>query len=182
MVAGRVRCDEAHSRASSGRRYARRIMSMPPRTPRYYWEDFVVGSVREFGAMPVTREAVLAFAREFDPQPFHLDDAAAAQSLFGKLAASGWHTCAMAMRMMCDEYVLDSASLGSPGIDNLRWLKPVFPGDTLSMRLTILAARPMNSRPGVGLVQSRWELFNQQREAVLSMEGWGMYRMKKAAP
>ena len=176
------RCDEAHSRALPGWRYARRTMSTPSRTPRYFFEDFAVGSVREFGAMPVTREAALAFARDFDPQPFHLDDEAAAQSLFGKLAASGWHTCAMAMRMMCDEYVLDSASLGSPGIDNLRWLKPVFPGDTLSMRWTVLAARPMNSRPGVGLVQSRWELFNQQREAVLSMEGWGMYRMKKAAP
>ena len=157
-------------------------MSTPPRTPRYFWEDFAVGSVREFGAMPVTREAALAFARDFDPQPFHLDDEAAAQSLFGKLAASGWHTCAMAMRMMCDDYVLDSASLGSPGIDNLRWLKPVFPGDTLSMRWTVLAARPMKSRPGVALVQSRWEVFNQQHEAVLSMEGWGMYRMKKAAP
>jgi len=154
----------------------------PGRAILHHWEDFVVGSVREFGAMPVTREAMLAFARDFDPQPFHTDDAAAAQSLFGRLAASGWHTCAMAMRMMCDEYVLDSSSLGSPGIDNLRWLKPVFPGDTLSMRLTVLAARPMNSRPGVGLVQSRWEVFNQQREAVLSMEGWGMYRMKTAAP
>jgi len=162
-------------------------MSKPPepapqRTIRYHWEDFVVGSVRDFGAMPVTREAMLAFARDFDPQPFHLDDAAATQSLFGRLAASGWHTCAMAMRMMCDEYVLDSSSLGSPGIDNLRWLKPVFASDTLSMRLTVLAARPMNSRPGVGLVQSRWEVFNQQHEAVLSMEGWGMYRMRTATP
>ena len=122
------------------------------RTIRHYWEDFVVGSVRDFGAMPVTREATLAFARDFDPQPFHLDDEAAAQSLFGRLAASGWHTCAMAMRMMCDEYMLDSSSLGSPGIDNLRWLKPVFPGDTLSMRLTVLAARadeqPPRRRPG----------------------------------
>ena len=132
-------------------------MSTPPRTLRYYWEDFVVGSVRDFGAMTVTREAMLAFARDFDPQPFHLNDEAAAQSLFGKLAASGWHTCAMAMRMMCDEYVLDSASLGSPGIDNLRWLKPVFAGDTLSMRLTILAARPMNSRPGVGGLNNNCE-------------------------
>jgi acyl dehydratase len=164
-------------------RYALCTMSeVAPRPIRLYWEDFVVGSVRDFGAMPVTREAALAFARDFDPQPFHLDDEAAAQSLFGKLAVSGWHTCAMAMRMMCDEYMLESSSLGSPGIDNLRWLKPVFPGDTLSMRLTVLAARPMNSRPGVGLVHKRWELFNQQREAVLSMEGWGMYRMKKAAP
>ena len=149
---------------------------------KYYWEDLPVGTTLDIASTTVDRDEVLAFASKYDPQPFHLDEAAAARSMFGKLAASGWHTCAMAMRMMCDDYVLDSASLGSPGIDNLRWLKPVFPGDTLSMRLTILAARPMNSRPGVGLVQSRWEVFNQQREAVLSMEGWGMYRMKKAAP
>jgi acyl dehydratase len=149
---------------------------------RHYWEDFEVGSVREFGRMEVKREAALAFAGDFDPQPFHLDDEAAAASLFGRLAVSGWHTCAMAMRMMCDGYLLESASLGSPGIDDLRWLKPVFPGDTLSMRLTVLSARPMNSRPGVGLVQSQWEVFNQHREAVLSMQGWGMYRMRGQAP
>jgi acyl dehydratase len=149
---------------------------------RYYWEDFPVGAVREFGAMPVTREATLAFAREFDPQPFHLDDEAAKGSLFGRLAASGWHTCAMAMRMMCDEYLLDSASQGSPGIENLRWLKPVFPGDTLRMRSTVLEARPMNSRPGVGLVRTQWEMFNQHGEAVLSMDGWGIFRMRGTPP
>src|SRR5688572_19247503 len=122
-------------------------------TIRDHWEDFPIGSVREFGAMPVTREAVLDFASKFDPQPFHLDDTAAEASLFGKLSASGWHTCAMAMRMMCDGYLLRSASLGSPGIDNLKWHKPVYPGDTLSMRITVLDARPMNSRPDVGLVR-----------------------------
>ena len=149
--------------------------------PRWYWEDFPVGSVREFGAMTVTREAVLAFARDFDPQPFHLDDAAAAASLFGKLAASGWHTCAMAMRLMCDGYLLQSASLGSPGVEQLRWLAPVYPGDTLRMRLTVLAARPMNSRPGVGLVQTDTEMFNQHGKAVLSMQGWGMFRLRPPA-
>lgn len=155
--------------------------STPQANPRYYWEDFHVGSSREFGAMTVTREAVLAFAREFDPQPFHLDDAAASRSLFGKLAASGWHTCAMAMRIMCDDYLLQSSSLGSPGIDNLRWLAPVFPGDTLRMRLEVLAARPMKSRPGVGLVESRWHLINQHGQPVLSMQGWGMFRMRAAS-
>jgi acyl dehydratase len=130
-----------------------------PRRPiRWYWEDFPVGNVREFGAYQVTRDAVLAFA-----------------SLFGGLSASGWHTCAMAMRMMCDDYLLESSSLGSPGIDNLRWLKPVFPGDTLSVRLTVLETRPMNSRPHVGLVQSQWEVLNQHGVAVLSMTGWGMF-------
>ena len=127
---------------------------MSTRTIRWYWEDFEVGNVREFGALPVTREAMLAFAGQFDPQPFHLDDAAAAASLFGQLAASGWHTCAMAMRMMCDGYLLESSSLGSPGIDQLRWTRPVFPGDTLSIRLSTLEARPMVSRPTVGRLAS----------------------------
>jgi len=145
------------------------------RNIRWYWEDFPVGHVREFGAMPVTREAVLAFATQFDPQPFHLDDAAAEASLFGKLSASGWHTCAMVMRMMCDEYLLESSSLGSPGIDSLRWIQPVYPGDTLSLRLTTLEARPMASRPSVGLVLSKWEVLNQRREVVLTMQGWGMF-------
>lgn len=145
---------------------------------RYYWEDFPVGQVREFGAMRVTREASLAFARDFDPQPFHIDDDAARGSLFGALSASGWHTCAMAMRMMCDAYLLESASLGSPGVDELRWLRPVFPDDTLSVRLEILEARPMASRPGVGLVRSMWQVSNQHGDAVLTMKGWGMYRRR----
>ncbi len=152
----------------------------PTRLIKHYWEDFGPGTVREFGQMAVGREAVLAFAGQFDPQPFHLDDEAAAGSLFGRLSASGWHTCAMAMRMMCDDYLLDSASLGSPGIDNLKWLKPVYPGDTLNMRLTVLEARVMNSRPGVGLVRSRWEVLNQQHQPVLTMEGWGMFGRRPA--
>lgn len=152
-----------------------------PRTIRWYWEDFPVGQVREFGAFAVTREAVLAFAAQFDPQPFHLDDAAAQASLFGQLTASGWHTCAMVMRMMCDEYLLESSSLGSPGIDSLRWTKPVFPGDTLSVRLTTLEARPMASRPNVGLVLSKWEVLNQQRDLVLTMQGWGMFGRREGA-
>lgn len=152
-----------------------------PRRFRYYWEDFPPGSVREFGGATVERDAVLAFAQAFDPQPFHLDDAAAGASLFGRLSASGWHTCAMTMRMMCDAYLLESASLGSPGIDALRWLKPVYPGDTLRVRMTVLQARPMNSRPEVGLLQSGWEVMNQHGELVLTMEGWGMFRRRSAA-
>ncbi len=149
--------------------------------PLYCWEDFPAGSTRPFGPMRVTREATLAFAAQFDPQPFHLDEEAAQASLFKALSASGWHTCAMTMRMMCDSYLLQSSSLGSPGMDELRWLKPVFPGDTLHGRLTVLAARPMNSRPNVGLIQSLWETFNQHDEAVLSMKGWGMFRRRHAA-
>jgi acyl dehydratase len=153
-----------------------------PRAIRWYWEDFPVGNVREFGAFAVTREAVLAFAAQFDPQPFHLDDAAAEASLFGRLSASGWHTCAMAMRMMCDDYLLESSSLGSPGIDSLRWTRPVHPGDTLSVRLTTLESRPMASRPKVGLVLSKWEVLNQQHEVVLTMQGWGMFGRRVPAP
>ena len=153
----------------------------PTKAIRFYWEDFVVGQVREFGNMAVTREAVLAFAHEFDPQPFHVDDAAAEASLFGGLAASGWHTCAMAMRMMCDGYLLESASLGSPGIENLKWHKPVFPGDTLRMRFAVLEARPLASRPGVGLIRSQWEVYNQHADKVLSMQGFGMFRRRGGA-
>ena len=151
------------------------------RSFRYYWEDFPAGDQRDFGGMSVSREAVLAFAQQFDPQPFHIDEEAAKASLFGGLCASGWHTCAMAMRMMCDAYLLDAASLGSPGIDSLRWLKPVFPGDVLWMRMKVLDARPMASRPSVGLVRSGWEVLNQQGDAVLKMEGWGMFRRRDAA-
>jgi len=159
----------ANSAPTAGRRHI-----------RWYWEDFPVGNLREFGAMPVTREAILGFASQFDPQPFHLDDAAAEASLFGKLSASGWHTCAMSMRMMCDEYLLESSSLGSPGIDSLRWVKPVLVGDTLSVRMELLEARPMNSRPTVGLVRARWTVLNQRGEAVLTTEGTNMFRRRPA--
>ncbi|MFM8770273.1 MAG: MaoC family dehydratase [Rubrivivax sp.] len=151
------------------------------RTFRYHWEDFSPGTVRVFGSTAVTREATVAFAAQFDPQPFHLDDAAAEASLFGRLSASGWHTAAMAMRMICDDHLLDTASLGSPGIDQLRWVKPVYPGDTLSVRLEVLEARTMSSRPEVGLVKSRWTVLNQHAEPVMTMEGWGMMR-KRPAP
>jgi acyl dehydratase len=156
-------------------------MDARPRPARWYYEDFAPGTVREFGATRVERDAVIAFASAFDPQPFHLDEEEAAASLFGRLSASGWHTASMAMRMMCDAYLLESASLGSPGVDELRWHKPVHPGDTLSMRMEILQARLMNSRPGVGLVQSQWTVFNQQRETVMTMKGWGMYRCRPPA-
>ena len=149
------------------------------RPVRFFWEDFPVGQVREFGSHLVTREAVLAFAREFDPQPFHVDDAAAEASLFGRLAASGWHTCAMAMRMMCDAYLLESASLGSPGLEKLSWKKPVYPGDTLHVRLEVLESRGLASRPDVGMIRSRWDVTNQDGDAVLTMEGFGMFRRRE---
>jgi acyl dehydratase len=148
---------------------------------RYHWEDLTPGLVMNLGSTTVTREAVLDFAARFDPQPFHLDDAAGAASLFGRLAASGWHTCAMTMRLMCDGYLNDSSSLGSPGIDNLRWLKPVYPGDTLTAEMEVVEARVMSSKPHIGLVLSRWRLFNQDGVDVMTMQGWGMFGLRHPA-
>jgi acyl dehydratase len=145
-----------------------------------HWEDFAAGSVHEFGGQTLTREAIVDFARQFDPQPFHLDDDAARGSLFGGLCASGWHTCALTMRMMCDAYLVRSASLGSPGLDELRWTQPVYPGDTLHVRMTVLQARAMASRPQVGLLLQRWEVFNQRGQTVMTMQGWGMMRRRNA--
>ncbi|MBV8604475.1 MAG: MaoC family dehydratase [Pelomonas sp.] len=154
---------------------------MIARMTTHAFEDFAVGSVREFGHRLVDRDEGLAFARAYDPQPLHLDEAAAKASVLGGLSVSGWHTCAMVMRMMCDDYLLDSTSQGSPGIDRLRWLKPVRPGDTLRVRMTVLEARASQSRPQIGLVRSEWLVLNQRDEAVMSMEGWGMFGRRAAA-
>ena len=151
---------------------------MTEKTYKYYWEDFPVGKVSEFGHMTVSAEEIVDFAGKFDPQPFHLSEEGGKNSLFGGLCASGWHTCAMAMRMMCDGYILESASLGSPGLENIRWLKPVRPGDTLHVRSVVLEARPMDSKPHVGLLRVRTEVLNQNNEEVMQMEGYGMYRRR----
>ena len=146
---------------------------------KYYWEDFAVGEVRDLGTISPTREEIIAFATQFDPQPFHLNDDAAKASVFGALSASGWHTCAMAMRLMVTNFLSESSSLGSPGLESLKWLKPVFPGDTLRLQHTILEKRPMSKRPDVGLVRTSWEMFNQHGDKVLFMEGYGMFRRRE---
>ena len=146
-----------------------------------YWEDLQPGEALEIGSHTFTAEEIMAFARQFDPQSFHTDPAAAKQSVFGGLIASGWHTCAIAMRLMVDKYVGRSASLGSPGLDNIRWLAPVRAGDTVTYHRRIIAARPSASKPGVGLVQTRWEALNQRGEMVMTMEGWGMFRRRNKA-
>ncbi len=148
---------------------------------KYYWEDFHVGRVFELGTRVVGREEILAFAANYDPQSFHVDEGAAQQSIYGGLIASGWHTCAIAMRLMCDGYMLESASLGSPGIENLRWLKPVRPGDTLRGRMTVLEARRSASKPERGTATSKWELFNQAGELVLTMQGIVMFGCRNPA-
>ena len=146
-----------------------------PRPKKYYWEDFAVGTVREFGGMKLEKADIIRFAKDWDPQPFHVDEEAAKRSPYGGLIASGWQTCAAAMRMCCDAYLLDAASVGSPGVESVRWVKPVRPGDTLKVRLEVLEARPLKSKPGVGLVKNRWQLFNQDGEEVMQMEGYGMF-------
>jgi acyl dehydratase len=143
-----------------------------------YWEDFPPGSTLEIGSHRFTEAEIIAFATQFDPQPFHVDPVAAKASFFGGLIASGWHTCSVAMRLMVDSYVGRSASLGSPGLDNIRWLAPVRAGDTITYRRRITAARVSESKPGIGLVQSQWEAVNQRGEKVMTMEGWAMFRRR----
>jgi acyl dehydratase len=140
-----------------------------------YFEDFPPGDVRESPGRTVTREEIVAFAREFDPQPFHTDEAAAARTIYGGLIASGWHTIAIYMRLMWDAYLKDTASLGSPGVDEVRWLKPVRPGDTLRVRFTVLEALPSRSKPDRGIVRSLSEVFNQHGEVVMTLRGLGMF-------
>ena len=136
-----------------------------------WFEDMPVGRTDRFGSMAVTREEVIDFARKFDPQPFHLDDAAAAANpLFGRLCASGWHTAAMGMRMTADywETLGGRAILGGAGIDELRWLKPVYPGDTLRCECDVIDARPSASKPHLGIVRFRLVILNQDDVQVLS--------------
>lgn len=139
-----------------------------------YWEDFKVGETLEMGSHRFSAQEIIDFGRQFDPQPFHVDPEAARASFYGELIASGWHTCAVAMRLMCDSYVNRTRSMGSPGVDNIRWLAPVKAGDTLTYRRTALEARASRSRPDAGLVRNRWEAINQDGVLVMSMEGWGM--------
>ena len=135
-----------------------------------YFEDLEVGAETHFGSYEVTREEVLEFARKYDPQPFHLSDEEAAKTHFGRLAASGWHTCAMVMAVIA-RHVVDEeqAGLGSPGIDELRWLKPVYPGDTLHVRGEIIEKTPSRSRPGMGSFRTRTTVNNQDDVSVLTM-------------
>ena len=146
--------------------------------PEIYWEDFKVGDTELMGEKLVDRAEVIAFATAYDPQPFHVDEEAARQSFFGGLIASGWHTCGMVMRMMCDSYLNQSASLGSPGVDNVRWLKPVRPGDTIRATRQVLETRASSSKPDIGIVKSRWDVHNQNGELVMTMEGIGMFRRR----
>ena len=146
-----------------------------------YFEDFPVGMTYECGARSLSEEQIVGFAREFDPQPLHVDREAAKASMFGGIIASGWHTASTAMRLQVDAVLSRSASLGSPGIDELRWLKPVRPGDTLSLKLEVLESRPSQSKPDRGSVKVKYALSNQRGELVMTMVGWGMFQRRPAA-
>ena len=146
-----------------------------------YFEDISVGTRQAFGAYAVTREEVIAFAQKYDPQPFHLSDEAAAQTHFGRLSASGWHSCAMTMAMIVENMRHNrQGSLGSPGIDELQWLKPVFPGDTLRCESEVLSKRRSESRPEMGLFKSRITVFNQDDVPVMTFVSNGMVAMRPA--
>jgi acyl dehydratase len=140
-----------------------------------YLEDLTPGRVFELGSVVVTEEAIVEFATRYDPQPFHVDPEAAADSPFGGLIASGWQTCALFMRLLVDGLVRHSAGMGSPGMDEVRWLAPVRPGDTLTATFTVADARPSSSRPDRGIVHSLCEMRNQDGVVVMTMRGMGMY-------
>jgi acyl dehydratase len=147
-----------------------------------YLEDLAVGQTASFGRYAVTREEVLEFARKYDPQPFHLSDEGAAQTHFGRLAASGWHTSAMTMAMLVEHMkTVPTASLGAAGIDELRWLKPVHPGDVLRCETEIVEVRPSRSKPELGSIRSKMTVFNQDDVAVMTFVSIALIRTRAGA-
>jgi acyl dehydratase len=150
--------------------------------PTIHLDDFSPGQVHHLGRRTLSRDEIVAFARDWDPQPFHLDEQAAGESIYGGLIASGWHTVCVFMRLFADGLLKRSAAMGSPGIDELRWLKPVRPGDTLEARLEVLEVRPSRSKPDRGIVRLRSVMRNQHEEEVLSFIGNVMFRRRPAPP
>lgn len=150
-------------------------------SPMEYYEDVEVGTTHEFGEYRVTKEEIVEFAERYDPQPFHLDEGAAAESAFGELVASGWHTASMCMRMIVDGPISERASMGARGVDELRWRRPVKPGDTLRVRTEVLRKRPSESDPGRGYVDTAVEGINQDDETVISFVALGMIARREYA-
>ena len=146
-----------------------------------YFEDFQVGQVHELGTYVVSREELLAFARQYDPQPFHLDEEAGRQSIYGSIIASGWHTAAICHRLLVESLLQDSSSMGSPGLDELRWLLPVKPGDTLSVRIEVLATTPSRSKADRGSLKTRMEVRNQRGEVVMTESATVLFRRRPEA-
>jgi acyl dehydratase len=143
-----------------------------------HFEDFVPGLVSEFGPITIDEAEVVAFARHYDPQPIHVDPAAAAAGPFGGLIASGWHTVGLVMRILVENYLARGAALASPGVDELRWLQPVRPGDVLRVRVTVLEARRSRSKPDRGLVRTRIETVNQDDAVVMTMIAMNLFQCR----
>jgi acyl dehydratase len=144
-----------------------------------YYEDIAIGTRSSFGRYEVTRDEVIEFASRYDPQSFHLDDDAAAATHFGRLSASGWHTCAMTMSMLVENLKNnEQAGLGSPGVDELRWLKPVYPGDTLRVESEVMEKRRSASRPEMGIFRGKTSVFNQHDEKVMTLISIGLVQVK----
>jgi acyl dehydratase len=140
-----------------------------------YLDDFAPGEILALGSFSFTEQEIIDFAVQFDPQPFHIDPQAAAKSIYGGIIASGWHTCGKMMRLVTDGLLNHSASMGSPGLDEVRWIKPVYPGDVLTMRYVVQEVRPSKSKPDRGIVLSLWQLHNQHGEQVCEIKTKGMF-------
>lgn len=140
-----------------------------------YWEDFHVGDVFEFQGPKITKEEIIEFATEFDPQPHHLDEEAAKKSILGGLCASGWHTCSLLMGLICRTYLTKSKHLGSPGMKEVRWIAPVFPGDNFVVKRTVLSTRPVPGKTDRGMVQVLFEVRNQDGRDVMTMDCYALY-------
>ncbi len=149
---------------------------------KLYWEDFQPGAVAIYGPRLVTREEIVAFAAEFDPQPMHLDEAAAGATLLGGLAASGWHSCCLLMRMIADGFLLDAASMGAPGVEEVRWLKPLRPGTRIRVRSTVLESRASNSRPEMGLVRIKSEVLDEADAVLTTLTATQMLIRRQPGP
>jgi acyl dehydratase len=148
--------------------------------PQLHWEDFSPGSVSEFGPRPVTRDEIVEFAAAFDPQPMHLDEAAARASMLGSLAASGWHSCCLLMRMISDGFLSQSHFLGAPGVDEVRWLKPLRAGESVIVRATVLETRASRSRPGLGFVKFQFELLDSSGALLMTLTVSPMFARRDA--
>jgi acyl dehydratase len=148
---------------------------------QWYFEDFYPGQEIDLGTRTVSEEEIIEFATRFDPQPFHIDRDAAAASIYGGVIASGWHTCSMMMRMVVDGLMATASSMGSPGLDGVRWLQPVRAGDTLGVRYHTVKVKASASKPDRGVVWSRWVATNQRGEEVCIIEGMGMFGRRPAA-
>ena len=148
--------------------------------PKLYWEDFQPGAVAVYGPRLVTREEIVAFAAEFDPQPMHLDEAAGRGTMLGGLGASGWHMCCLFMRVIADGFILNSSSMGAPGIDELRWLKPLRPGTRIRVRARVIETRVSKSRPEMGLVTSTYEMLDEADVPLMTLTSTQMFGRRQS--